>query len=147
MSSSGTHWDKRWFVLLAGSYMLHYYKSDAAHREGAEPLGALDVRESYLSIKEEKGSIKHCTLYTSARKLKLRAFKKEDYAYWRDALQRFAGDADQLAVASPLSTPRTPRTPRSEAPQTKRTRRSRSEPPGRKSEVDLNEADEEVALD
>eukprot|EP00966_Prymnesium_polylepis_P042691 992099-Prymnesium_polylepis.1 len=49
VSSSGTHWDKRWFVLLAGSYMLQYFKSDAAHREGAEPLGALDVRESYLS--------------------------------------------------------------------------------------------------
>ena len=94
VSSSGTHWDKRWFVLTAGSYVLEYYKSAEAHAAGSEPLASLDLRDCCLQPNGDEGALKGLILHTSARKLKLRAAKQEDFTYWIDALKRFATGAD-----------------------------------------------------
>ena len=93
-------------MLLAGSYLLEYYKSDEAHASGSEPLASLDLRECSLQRNGEEGALKSLVLHTSARKLKLRAVKQQEFTYWIDALQRFTTGAVPSPTNSERSTPR-----------------------------------------
>lgn len=82
-------WDKRFFVLLAGSSTLRYYRDAEDFTEG-EPLGEIECSGASVSLKkvltrERDGCVWRFTLLCEDRELKLRAASESDYLLWRAA--------------------------------------------------------------
>ena len=99
-------WHKRWFALPPGGSMLSYWKTEADHLEGKEPLGAIECSGSTMFLKEVKNGQYRFTIESASRALKLRATSAADYEGWMGVLQPMAAsvreDAEPLDVTDAM---------------------------------------------
>ena len=107
------HWEKRWFVLPAGSTELSYYK-DEAHLQAGKPAGAVELtgataflkshgRARGISLASRKSKGEEVYRFTilgtdkdGQRELKLKASCVEDYEEWEEALKAIVGEVGDM---------------------------------------------------